>query len=97
MNEHSQIPMAIIVGAATGAVAGYLLLTDHGRRFRSRIDRALDDVVREMRKLSRTIDKACSAADGWRVLNEAAGEDSDDASRGIRRRDRDQPAAGNRD
>jgi len=72
MDERSQMPIAIVVGAATGAIAGYLLLTGHGRRLRSRIDRALGAAVQELRKVGGTIDKACSAADGWRALNEAA-------------------------
>jgi hypothetical protein len=39
------------IGAAAGLAIGYLYLTEDGRRFRSRLDPWLDQVVEEIRRL----------------------------------------------
>ncbi len=50
------------MGAALGAVAGYLFFTDQGRAWRRQIEPALDDMVRDLDSLRITVQKAVSAA-----------------------------------
>jgi hypothetical protein len=66
--------LAAIVGAAAGAVWGYLYLTASGRRVRAQIEPKLDDFVGELRRMRGTIEKARAAADeGWRSLSDITG------------------------
>jgi hypothetical protein len=69
VDDRSRILLASIIGALAGSVAGYLYLTDDGRRLRSRLEPGLDDVVREMRRLRTSVEKARLAAEeGWRTI-----------------------------
>jgi hypothetical protein len=62
-------------GAAIGGLAGYLMFTENGRRVRRQIEPALDDFIREVQRLSTTVNRARNvASEGWRALNQAAGE-----------------------
>ena len=75
MTEGSRVFLSALAGAMVGAAAGYLYLTDDGRRVRSQIEPKLDDAVREMRRLKGTASKVQSAAsEGWRSLRELTGE-----------------------
>jgi gas vesicle protein len=66
---------AAIVGAVVGGVAGYLFLTDDGRRLRRQLEPALEDFARELNSFRSTIAKAAGVAnEGWQLLNEAMGE-----------------------
>jgi gas vesicle protein len=74
VTNRAHVFLASLAGAAVGALVGYLYLTDSGRRLRSQIEPRLDDAVREMARLRQTIGKAqAAAAEGWRSLNELAG------------------------
>ena len=77
MNENSRVLVAAVVaGAVLGGIAGYLLFTDHGRALRRQIEPALDDVTRELNSFRSTIHRAAAAAsEGWRLLNDALGDD----------------------
>ncbi len=78
MRERSRVLLASLAGAAIGGVAGYLYLTDSGRRMRDQIEPRLDEFTQEMRKLRSTINKAQAvASEGWRSLNELIGERSE--------------------
>jgi hypothetical protein len=69
--------MSTLTGAVVGGVAGYLMFTDSGRRVRRELEPALDDFIREVQRLGTTVNRARSVAnEGWRVLNQAAGEGS---------------------
>ena len=75
MTEGSRVFLSALAGAVVGAAAGYLYLTDGGRRVRSQIEPKLDDAVQEMRRLKGTAAKVQSAAsEGWRSLREMTGE-----------------------
>jgi gas vesicle protein len=66
---------AAIVGAVVGGLAGYLFLTDDGRRLRRQLEPALDDIARELNSFRATVSKAVGVAnEGWQLLNEAMGE-----------------------
>jgi gas vesicle protein len=66
---------AAIVGAVVGGLAGYLFLTDNGRRLRRQLEPALDDFARELNSFRATVSKAVGVAnEGWQLLNEAMGD-----------------------
>lgn len=75
MNDRTCILLSTVTGAAIGGIAGYLMFTESGRRARRQFEPALDDFIREVQRLSTTVNRARSvASEGWRVLNQAAGE-----------------------
>jgi hypothetical protein len=69
---NSRAMAAAIVGAVVGGLAGYLFLTDDGRRLRRQLEPALDDFARELNSFRATLNKAAGVAnEGWQLLNEA--------------------------
>jgi hypothetical protein len=63
------------IGAAVGAIAGYLFFTNPGRAWRRQLEPALDDLARELTSFRGTLGRTVTAAsEGWRLLNEAMGE-----------------------
>jgi hypothetical protein len=69
---------ATIVGAVTGGAAGYLLFTERGRALRRQLEPALEDFARELNSFRGTIQRASGvASEGWRLLNDAIGDPSD--------------------
>jgi hypothetical protein len=75
MSEQSRVMAASLAGAVIGGLAGYLYLTEHGRRFRDQMEPRLDQFIAEMQRLRAAVSKAHAAADeGWRTLNEVIGE-----------------------
>lgn len=74
MDERSRVFLATCMGAAAGAVWGWLYLTEQGRRVRDQIEPKLDDFMRELTRVRGTVDKARTAAnEGWRSLGELTG------------------------
>jgi len=66
---------ATMVGALVGGVAGYLFFTDHGRNLRRQLEPALEDFGRELMSFRTTVQKAAGVAnEGWKLLNDALGE-----------------------
>jgi gas vesicle protein len=75
--DNSRAIAATVVGAVVGGVAGYLFFTDRGRSIRRQIEPALDDFTRELMSFRTTVQKASGvASEGWKLLNEALGEQS---------------------
>ena len=75
--DNSRAMAATIVGAVIGGVAGYLFFTEHGRSVRRQLEPAFDDFSRELMSFKSTVEKAAGAAsEGWKLLNEAMGEDA---------------------
>jgi hypothetical protein len=59
------------MGALAGGLAGYLFLTEDGRRVRERLEPGMDDVLREIRRLRSAAEKArLAAAEGVRVVED---------------------------
>jgi hypothetical protein len=54
--------LSACLGALIGGVAGYLFLTEDGRRVRERLEPGMDDLLREMRHLRSAAEKARMAA-----------------------------------
>jgi hypothetical protein len=51
------------------------MFTENGRHVRRQLEPALDDFIREVQRLGTTVNRARSvASEGWRALNQAAGE-----------------------
>lgn len=77
MNDKSSTILATTVGAAIGAMAGYIFFTDRGRAFRRQLDQALGDIARELVHFRGTLHKAAGAAnESWKILNDTFGENA---------------------
>ena len=75
MSGQSRNLLIVMTGAAIGGIAGYLFLTEDGRRLRSRLEPAVHDLVREIRQLGTTVGSAGRLVrDGLETLNRTAGE-----------------------
>jgi gas vesicle protein len=74
VTDRSRILVGVVAGAAVGALAGYLLLTERGRRLRREFEPDLDEILRELGRLGGTVDRARSVvSDAWRALGESKG------------------------
>ena len=71
MEDRARVLMAGCLGAFIGGVAGYLFLTEDGRRLRERLEPGMDDLLREMRHLRSAAEKArLAAAEGLLTVSE---------------------------
>jgi hypothetical protein len=74
VDDRSRVFMSAVIGAAAGALVGFLYLTERGRRVRFEIEPRLDDFIGELTRLRGTVQKARTAAnEGWRSLEEITG------------------------
>ena len=74
MSERAIVVFSAVVGAALGAAAGYLLLTDAGRQLRKDLEPRLDELSRDLVSLQQTIVRTRDAAtQSWRAITEVAG------------------------
>jgi gas vesicle protein len=74
---NSRAMWATLVGAAIGGFTGYLLFTDEGRELRRKLEPALDDFTHELHSFRHTVERAAGvASEGWKLLNEALGENA---------------------
>ena len=72
MNERSAVFLGVVIGAALGGFAGFLLLTERGRRLRDELEPTVDEMYRSALAVRETIERArAAAADGWRGAGEA--------------------------
>ncbi|MCU0249618.1 MAG: YtxH domain-containing protein [Vicinamibacterales bacterium] len=62
MDDRARVLLSACLGALIGGVAGYLFLTEDGRRVRERLEPGMDDLLREMRHLRSAAEKARMAA-----------------------------------
>lgn len=71
MEDRARVLMSACLGALIGGVAGYLFLTDDGRRVRERLEPGMDDLLREMRHLRSAAEKArLAAAEGMMTVSQ---------------------------
>jgi hypothetical protein len=63
------VAVTAAIGAAAGAVFGFLYLTEQGRRIRAEIEPRIDEFVGEVRSLRGTVEKAKAAAqESWQSI-----------------------------
>jgi len=71
VEDRARVLMSACLGALIGGVAGYLFLTEDGRRVRERLEPGMDDLLREMRHLRSAAEKArLAAAEGVQTVSE---------------------------
>jgi gas vesicle protein len=71
VEDRARVVMSACLGALIGGVAGYLFLTEDGRRLRDRLEPGMDDLLREMRHLRSAAEKArMAAAEGWLTVSD---------------------------
>jgi hypothetical protein len=71
VSERTVIALGAVIGAVTGAFAGYLFFTEGGRGLRDRMEPAIDDLRREFARFQRTFEKVGDMAnEGMRVVSE---------------------------
>jgi len=74
VNERTVVICSGLIGAAVGALAGYLFLTQSGRQLRRDLEPRLDDLARDFVALQGTVARATDVAQqGWKAINDAAG------------------------
>jgi gas vesicle protein len=74
VTEGNRVLLSTLAGAAVGAAAGFLYMTEGGRRMRMQVEPRLDDAMRELQRLRATAAKVQSvASEGWRSLSQLGG------------------------
>ena len=69
--------LGLVAGAVVGGAAGWLFLTDGGRRLRQELGPRLDDLAERAVQLRDTAARAQRAAnEGWRAIQEVAARPS---------------------
>lgn len=75
MNERSAVFLGLFVGAAIGGFAGFLLLTERGRRLRDELEPTVEEMYRSALAVRDTVERARAAAvEGWRAGSDAGVE-----------------------
>jgi len=75
VTDNTQAMAATVLGAVVGGIAGYLFLSDRGRRLRDQLEPGLDDFARELNNFRSTIRKASGvASESWKLMGEVIGE-----------------------
>lgn len=73
MRDRTAILLGLVAGAAVGGVAGWLWLTEDGRRLRARLEPQLHDLAGQALKLRDSALRVQQAArDGARTAQEVA-------------------------
>jgi gas vesicle protein len=73
MREKTGVLIGLVAGAAIGGAAGWLYLTEGGRRFRGRLEPLLQDLAEGAMRLRDTAQRAEQAAsDSWRTLRDVS-------------------------
>lgn len=74
MDDRTRVGLSTLLGAAAGAVLGYLYLTEDGRRLREQLEPGLNEVGDELRRIRRTVEKARQTAlEGLATFDELTG------------------------
>ena len=77
MRDRAAILLGLVAGAAVGSVAGWLWLTDDGRRLRARLEPHLRDLAGQALKLRESAGRVEQAArDSARTVHEVASRTS---------------------
>jgi len=74
-NDKLMIAMSAAVGAVAGGVAGYLFLTESGRRSLRSFQPMLDELARDLGGVGQSLHGVTGAAlSGWRLFDEFVNE-----------------------
>ena len=69
MDDRARVFLSACLGAFIGGAAGYLLLTEDGRRLRENLEPGIDELVLELRRLRTAAEKAqLAASEGMTTL-----------------------------
>lgn len=73
MREKTGVLIGLVAGAAIGGAAGWLYLTEDGRRFRARLEPLLQDLTEGAMRFRDTALRAEHAAsESWRTLRDVS-------------------------
>ena len=73
MRDKTAVLIGLVAGAAIGGVAGWLFLTEDGRRLRARLEPLVEDLADGAMRLRDTAQRAERAAsESWRTLREVS-------------------------
>jgi hypothetical protein len=75
---------ATVIGAAVGAIVGYLVFTERGQQFRRHLQPQIEGLLDEALKLQTTVERMSTAAsDTWQSVSSAlaSGSAASDARR----------------
>ena len=76
MRERTGMLIGLVAGAAIGGAAGWLYLTEDGRRFRARIEPLLQDLAdRALRLRDSALNAEHAASESWRAAREVSGRE----------------------
>jgi len=71
VEDRSRIVLSACLGALVGGLAGYLFMTEDGRRVRARLEPGMEDLAREVRRLRGAVESARVAArEGWAAIED---------------------------
>jgi gas vesicle protein len=77
MRDRTALLVGLVAGAVVGGAAGWLFLTDGGRRLRQDLRPQLDDLAQRAMQLRDTATRVQRAAnDSWRTIQEVAARPS---------------------
>jgi hypothetical protein len=77
MRERTAVLVGLIAGAFTGGIAGWLYLSEDGRRLRSRLEPQIGDLAERAGALKAGAERLERAArEGWRTVQEVAARPS---------------------
>jgi gas vesicle protein len=77
MRDRTALLVGLVAGAVVGGAAGWLFLTDSGRKVRQDLRPRLDDLAERAMQLRETASRAQRAAqESWRSIQEVAARPS---------------------
>lgn len=72
MEDRGRIVWATLIGAAVGAVVGYLVFTERGQQFRRQLHPQIEGLLDEALKVQGTVERMRTAAmDTWQSVSGA--------------------------
>ena len=87
MSGYARTAVVTVLGAVAGATAAFLLFTDQGRRLQRQLEAALGNAAEELSGFRGALrNAAVVASEGWNLLHETLGKESQESRRETRSR-----------